>query len=365
MSLIHNEIFYFFQFLGIYGQIVEVQVLCNSAMVIVRSKQCIIALLTASALVFVYYTANFSRLSVATVKDTVLHTTEDREQLFTNWTTISASEANNVVLPASFDYRNETFDCKTVVLMDMKFPVCHYTAKTDDTVSGFLLRGIYFEADEIKRFLRLFHLDRQLQMIDIGANVGLYSLPAARVTKVIAVEPNWHSMARLVKAVDLGGISSNITLIHNAVSNVRATFHMGVHPRNQGNAFLINTAKCKATPINLPCNTLSPIRTILLNDLLPLMRSKAALMKVDVEGHEINVFTNPSAGQFFDQVDIPLIFMEWNLCKRHPVHLVQRLLDFFYSRNYAVFELNNFKLKKHYLSWPDNVLFKKLTYLRF
>jgi len=332
-------------------------------MVSFRTKRCIVGLVVASTIVlaFVFYTARFSHLSGTSVPDTILHITEN-VQLFTDWTTLSALKATNVVRPASFDYRDETFDCKTALLMDMKFPVCHYTAQIDDTVSGLLLRGIYFEADEIKRFLRLFHLDRQLQMIDIGANVGLYSLPAARMTKVIAVEPNWHSMARLVKAVDLGGISSNITLIHNAISNVRATFNMGVHPSNQGNAFLINTTKCKGTPTNKPCNTLSPIRTILLNDLLPLMRSKAALMKVDVEGHEISVFTNPSAGQFFDQIDIPVVFMEWNLCKRHPAQLVQRLLDFFHSRNYTVFDMDNSKLEKHYLSWPENVLFKKSAY---
>ena len=33
------------------------------------------------------------------------------------------------------------------------------------------------------------------------------------------------------------------------------------------------------------------------------MRSTAALIKVDVESHEANVFTESSAGQFFDQVD--------------------------------------------------------------
>jgi len=141
--------------------------------------------------------------------------------------------------------------------------------------------------------------------------VGLYSLPAARVTKVLAVEPNSRSLSRLAKAVDLGAVSSNITLIHNAVSNVRSTFNMGVHPTNQGNAFLINTTKCKATLTNKPCNTLSPIRTILLDDLLPLMRSQAALLKVDVEGHEVNVFTDSSAGHFFNQIDVPIVLMEW------------------------------------------------------
>jgi len=117
--------------------------------------------------------------------------------------------------------------------------------------------------------------------------------------------------------------------------------------------------------MNLPCNTLSPIRTILLNDLLPLMRSKAALLKVDVEGHEVNVFTDSSAGQFFDKIDIPLVFVEWIECKRHSVDVVQRLLNFFYSRNYTVFNVDNSKLEKHYLNWSKYVLFKKSTNIHF
>jgi len=52
------------------------------------------------------------------------------------------------------------------------------------------------------------------------------------------------------------------------------------------------------------------MRAILQNDLLPLMRSKSAVMKIDVEGPEVDVFTCSSAGQFFDQTDVPLVFME-------------------------------------------------------
>jgi len=333
-------------------------------MAIVRSKHCVIALAIASIVVLWFYsTGKSSQMYVSTTVDTRLYIdlSENRGQLFTERTLSSP----NVVLPAAFDSRNEKFDCKTAELMNMTFPMCHYSADTDDTVSGFLLLGMYFEAVEVSRFLQLFRLDRRLQLVDIGANVGLYSLPAARVTQVLAVEPNWRSMSRLAKAVDLGAVSSNVTLIYNAVSDVRALFNMGVHPTNQGNAFLINTTKCKATPMNLSCNTLSPIRTILLNDLLPLMRSKAALLKVDVEGHEVNVFTDSSAGQFFDQIDIPLVFMEWNLCKRHSADVVQRLLNFFYSRNYTVFNVDNSKLEEHYLSWPENVVFKKSTNVQF
>jgi len=270
-----------------------------------------------------------------------------------------------VISADSFRLSNETFQCRTARLVNMTFPVCLYTAKTDHIVTSLLQRGIYYEGDEVSRLIRLFRRDRRLQFVDIGANVGLYSLPAARVTQVLAVEPNWRSVYRLAKAVYLGDIASNITLIHNAVSDVRATRNMGVHPRNQAFAFLINSTKCRVTPTNKICNTLPPTRTILLNDLLPLMRSKKALLKVDVEGHEVNVFTNPTAAQFFDHIEVPVVLMEWNWCKKHATDTVQRLINFFYSRGYAAFSLNNHKVEKHYISWPDNIVFKKSPHIFF
>jgi len=48
-------------------------------------------------------------------------------------------------------------------------------------------------------------------------------------------------MARLAKSVDLGAVSSNITLVHNAVSDARTTLTMGVDLENQGHAFLMNS----------------------------------------------------------------------------------------------------------------------------
>ena len=271
-----------------------------------------------------------------------------------------------VILPASVNNSNDSFHCKSANLINMTFPVCLYDAKSDSVLSGPLLRdGTYFESREVKSFLQLLRSDQRLQLVDIGANVGIWSLPAARLTQVLSVEPNWRSISRLAKAVDLGSVASNITLVHNAVSDVRTTLNMGVHPTNQGDAFLINATKCTKTPTRYLCNTIPAVDTILFDDLLPLMRSRSALVKVDVQGHEVKIFTDSSASQFFDHVDVPLVFMEWVLCKRHSSKLVRRLLNFFYARNYAAFDLHNFKLKKQYRSWPWNVLFKKPPYIRF
>ena len=209
------------------------------------------------------------------------------------------------------------------------------------------------------RFVRLLRLDQRLHFVDIGANIGLYSLPAARITQVISVEPNWFSMARLAKSVYLGGaVSSNITLVHNAISNIRTTLRMGIARTNQGHAFLMNKTECRRR-----CNVLQT-RTIILDDLLPLMQTDVAVLKVDVEGHEDKIFTEPSAAQFFNRIDVPLIFMEWCIVKRNSVD-VQRLLSFFYNRSYTVFDLGNAKLTKHYSKWPENVLFKKLPLISF
>ena len=267
----------------------------------------------------------------------------------------------NVILPTSFKSYNDSIYCKTMVLMKLRFPICLYDPKLDRTISAGLVAGKYWEENIVCSFVRLLRLDQRLHFVDIGANIGLHSLPAARITQVISVEPNWFSMARLAKGVYLGGaVSSNITLVHNAISNIRTTLRMGSGRTSQGHAFLMNKTKCKGRCNALPLQT----RTIILDDLLPLMQTDAAVLKVDVEGHEDKVFTEPSAAQFFNRIDVPLIFMEWNMVKRHSVD-VRRLLSFFYNRSYTVFDLENAKLTKHYSKWPDNVLFKKLPLISF
>lgn len=98
---------------------------------------------------------------------------------------------------------------------------------------------------------------------------------------MLAVEPNWSSMARLAKSVHLGSVSSNVTLVHNAVSDVRATLNMGVDRRNQGHAFLLNGTMCTTTLEGTPCRVLmSQTSTVYLDDLLPLINATAALIKV-------------------------------------------------------------------------------------
>jgi len=227
------------------------------------------------------------------------------------------------------------------------------------------MRGYYYEREHVSQIFRLLQLDRRLQFVDIGANIGVFSLPIARLTQVLAVEPYVRSMARLVRAVDLGGISSNITLVHNAISDVRTNFKLDVNRANQGQAILspTNHKQCISTYEDVQPCTLS----VLLNDLLPHMRSTAALLKVDVVTHEFKVFTEWSAGQFFDKIDVPVVFMQYlSRTKFTPQHFIEPLLNFFHKRNYVAFDTSNYyRLRKNCRQLPKNIMFKKLSYRNY
>jgi len=97
--------------------------------------------------------------------------------------------------------------------------------------------------------------------------------------------------------------------------------------------------RVQATVNTTDCRNGSCTRTILLDDLLPLMRGRRAVMKVDVEGHQPRVFTNSTAAKFFDLIDVPLLVMEWGLCRRQQ-NVRPEVLDlvrFFTERQYQVF----------------------------
>ena len=190
-----------------------------------RSRSIVIIILIVAAIIAglsIFHSS--AQLFVAIVN--VVHKQEDRLSDI-NSTRMSHSSPN-VILPSSVVFPDDATDCETVTFMNMKYPICLYTDSVDDRISARIRRGVYYEGDHVRRFLRLFLADHRLQFVDIGANIGVWSLPAARLTQVVSVEPNWRSMARLSKAVDLGSVSSNITLIHNAVSDVRASLNVAV-----------------------------------------------------------------------------------------------------------------------------------------
>jgi len=258
------------------------------------------------------------------------------------------------------DVNTNSTRCLKAKVGGMTFPICTYEpAKDIDVwVSKSFKSGDYWERSVVDRFIRLLRRYNDLEFVDLGANIGTFTLPAARITHVVAVEPYSGSMARLFKSIQLGGVEKNVSLVFNAISNVRSTYALGFLSGNVGGTYL---KRLQATVNKRDCKGGSCARTILLDDLLPLMRGRRAVMKVDIEGHQPRVFTNSTASKFFDLIDVPLVFMEWGLCEQRNVSSeVLHLIRFFTDRQYQVFSGGNVRMGTDCRQWTGEVIFTKL-----
>lgn len=161
----------------------------------------------------------------------------------------------------------------------------------------------------------------------------------------------------MVKSVYLGHSGHRVDLLSYAVSNEESTTFMQVDATNRGDTFMVGNDSCAGC---------IPAQTTTLNKLIPFFKTRAAILKVDTQEAEIKIFSRASAGEFFSDVDVLMIQMEWVLYPKRFVEFeadrrrVDRFLEFFYQRGYEVYDpRTEQKLSSDWGSWPFDVMFKK------
>src|SRR6218665_2666141 len=208
-----------------------------------------------------------------------------------------------VLEPSQFDNQSDV-KCINVTFVNLTFPMCIYDPLSDVFRSQEILAGNYFEGDLIQKMLHFFHIHPNLSFLDLGANIGTYSLPIAHSgVHVVSVEPNKDTVGRLAKSVHLGRIENNVDIFNYALSNEESTTFLQFNSVNRGDTFLISNATCPGC--------LSSKVTVL-NKLIPFIRNKKVFIKIDTQEAEIKIFQRQSAAKFFDEIDVVMIQMEWH-----------------------------------------------------
>src|SRR5262249_44198555 len=122
--------------------------------------------------------------------------------------------------------------------------------------------------------------------VDVGANIGYYTLVAARIVgaagAVYAFEPNAPIRERLERHIALNGLS-NVVVSAEAVSAETGEigFYASVNPENQGSSSLLPGEGLGAEQI---------VPAVALDDLVARHRRRFDLLKMDVEGAELQLF---------------------------------------------------------------------------
>jgi FkbM family methyltransferase len=251
--------------------------------------------------------------------------------------------------------------------------VCLHPESKDRLASRELARSGTWETRNTELFLAIMAQHRDLDLIDIGANLGQFSLLAAGLgRRVVAVEPYTPSLRRLQKSVQINNFtSSQIALVADAISDERGEIALRTWRHSRSGVMV---AKGNLSSCDEPC--LFHTRSIVVDDLVPVIKKQfpnmsKALLKLDIEGHEhmaLNVSNN-----MFGRISVPFVLMEWlgikevlvgNLGTREDREQVRFLVKSLKTKGYDHYMPNKLALfnRQFKLSdsawelWPNEVL---------
>jgi len=180
-------------------------------------------------------------------------------------------------------------------LMGVSVPVFFYCDRNSSSIEADILKSSKVEIGALKQRWRVLELGMDLispgsRVIDVGANIGVYALPWAAMNADVTVhcfEPNPAVRARLARNVALNRLTARIRLHTQALSDHAGTATLygndDMSSLNKG----VYTGAGQAVPTEVPLARL--------DDIFDIEGPPLSLMKIDVQGHELEVLRGAHA----------------------------------------------------------------------
>jgi len=189
-----------------------------------------------------------------------------------------------------------------------------YPDLTNLTTYVLLEQGDWFEKNDLNLFRSIIRVDDTI--LDLGANVGVYSLSAAARTdgKVIAVEPALHTFELLNKSA---WQFSNMTAVHAAISDKKGTSFLS-HKGSPESYEISDSSEAQNEKVSLvSVDELARNHGI----------ESVDIIKLDVEGHELKAL---AGAEKIISNGSPIVFYEI----KHNKDLHLDLIDVFKHLGY-------------------------------
>ena len=98
-------------------------------------------------------------------------------------------------------------------------PIHVYTPEEDYWVSGNIIRQGMWDGILVRGIHDTLKNDPDVVILDIGANVGVFSLTVAKLGRhTVSVDALGGNVARLCRFMSDGNLSDHMTVVHNALS---------------------------------------------------------------------------------------------------------------------------------------------------
>ncbi len=180
-------------------------------------------------------------------------------------------------------------------LMCVSAPVFFYCDRKSSSIEAEILKSTRAESGVLKHRWRVLELGTHLispgsRVVDVGANMGVYALPWAASNADVTVhcfEPNAAVRIRLARNVALNRMATRIRLHPEALSDQSGTATLygsdDMSSLNKG----VHTGADRVAPAEVPLARL--------DDVLDIEGPTVSLIKIDVQGHELEVLLGARA----------------------------------------------------------------------
>jgi FkbM family methyltransferase len=237
-------------------------------------------------------------------------------------------------------------------------PAYHACMHSYDAISDRVRRNLYWERGTQKLIKQFFDDNPVATFVDLGTNVGYHSLFAANLNtnvRVLSVEPFPQNILLMHKAAHLNNVQNQIEVVLAAVSNQRGLVTFYQKNNSMSKNSLLETGELrKQSQKGFTTNS------ILLDDLIPFIKTRTVCLKIDIEGYECYVITR--AAKFFEEFDVRMVFTEIRHTKSQPCF--EEMVKFFKDRNYEAYpddKVDNPLDYKTFNNWTSHDMnFKKV-----
>jgi FkbM family methyltransferase len=255
------------------------------------------------------------------------------------------------------------FTCVQSAKIIVSTKICIHDIERDLHISFYIQKNGVWEEHIMDPFMRMLNSKNDINVLDIGGQLGQYTLFAAKLgRKCITIEPFYDSYIRFHKSVKLENLEDNILLLTYGISDKRGELKRLTKDSsgNVGAQTLLNDSNdYSINKTNITLNEKYLIETILLDDITEVLPDDFinCVMKIDIEGYESKAFRE--ASKLFTRLNILAIIIEWSW-RNNPLIKDEEnveLLNFFITRNYEFRTVKMDLLKMNdWKTWPMDVL---------
>lgn len=279
---------------------------------------------------------------------------ESRKEVYTQRNIINTRRNKvNVYKPTADGYFKRHVQKVYLKTLKGKTPIFVHSRKDDNMISAYVRDFGTWEEDLLNQTAEFILRHPGTTFLDIGCNIGVYSLFVAKLgVKVISVDPVVSNLKLLSLSSVAANFTQNVTLVLNALSDEYKTVSLDIPRDNIGGAHIVSEIK-RDSSFNVVA-----AETILLDDIIPYIKSGEVFIKMDAEGHEWNILRG--SHNLFQNKNVKAILMEW-VHYRHQQN-GKYIVEYLIKNGllpYSDVSMKRILDPASYYTWPENIFWIK------